>query len=106
MKTNKQQGNVFDRMKKARKKDGRNGRNNQFSNKIDEDKWHFADRDGDNTFNVSGKKKHKKQFGKFGNRGGEGGFNRGKGGKGKEKRQGKVKRMMQRNKKKSFTGSR
>ena len=122
--TNKQKGNMLQRMKsmkKDRKKDGRNGKprgedvdqfRDQFKkNKIDEDKWDFGNRDNDVT--TSGKKGHKqghfggKSFGfkgeSFGNRE-EGNFGGRKGGKDKV-RPGKVKRMIQRNKKNSFGGN-
>jgi hypothetical protein len=111
-------------MKKERKNTGRNGKNPDFKNfgnkaeKFDENKWDFGHRE-----DADGNRKDKKHFGgkgrsdgfkgRGGGEGGEGFKGRGKGGEGfkggkggKDKvRPGKVKRMMQRNKKKSFAGN-
>lgn len=113
--TNKQKGNVFTRMKKNKKERKSEGRNGKFG-KIDEDKWDFGHRDDEgaagagtrkerrNISNNKGSKFNKRSGGEEG--GEEGGNKRGKGGKKEEKtRPGKVKRMMQRNKKKSFAGN-
>jgi hypothetical protein len=111
-------------MKKERKKEGRNGNNVKSTTKIDESKWDFGNRDDENGGEKKEKKgrKERKSEGRGGSRGGSrGGRGEGRGGgrsegrgeggrseggkKGEKTRPGKVKRMMQRNKKNSFTGN-
>jgi hypothetical protein len=104
MTDSKKQGNVFQRMKQSKKDFKNKNKNENFKGhrmKNDEqDKWYYGDNDADfKNKNFGGnkmkKKFHPKSFGEgkqFEN------FNKNK----NEKRPGKVKRMIERNKKNSF----